>query len=62
MFLGAGARAGAGSEQKIPESENTQIWTSPKSCSATFNNKKLKQMIIFINNSFLQLYFFTTHF
>ena len=62
MFLGAGARAGAGSEQKISESENTQIWTSPKSCSETFNNKKLKQMIIFINNSFLQLYFFTTHF
>ena len=54
MFLGAEARAGAGSKKKIPEPEYTQIWTASKSCSATFNTNKLKQMIIFINNSFLQ--------
>ena len=54
MFLGAEARAGAGSKKKIPEPEHSQIWTASKSCSATFNTNKLKQMIIFINNSFLQ--------
>ena len=42
MFLGAEARAGAGSEKKIPEPEHTQIWTASKSCSATFNTNKLK--------------------
>ena len=54
MFLGAEARAGAGSEKKIPEPEHTQIWTASKSSSATYNTNKLKQMINFINSSFLQ--------
>ena len=42
MFLGAGARAGAGSEKKIPEPEHTQIWTGLKSCSATFNTQQIE--------------------